>query len=75
MGREIDACVGRFLDGMPRKCPVAEGDVGMQGCLLELSDENPRSALSIESVDYRENARTEISPAPANKSKLEHPVE
>ena len=24
---------------------VAEGDVGMQGCLLDLSDENPRSAL------------------------------
>ena len=59
LGREIDACVGRFLDGMPRKCPVAEGDVGMQGCLLDLSDENPRSALSIESVDYRAKTTTD----------------
>ena len=40
LGRDIDACLGRFLDGMPRRCPVAEGDVGMQGCILEINDKS-----------------------------------
>ena len=54
LGRDIDACLGRFLDGMPRKCPVAENDVGMQGCILEVNDiRNPLTSL-IERVDYRE---------------------
>ena len=54
LGRDIDACLGRFLDGMPRKCPVAENDVGMQGCILEVNDiGNPLTSL-IERVDYRE---------------------
>lgn len=53
LGREIDACLGRFLDGMPRKCPVAEGDVGMQGCLVEISKENPLFPESYERVEIR----------------------
>jgi calcineurin-like phosphoesterase len=53
LGREIDACLGRFLDGMPRKCPVAEGDVGMQGCLVEISKENPLFPESFERVEVR----------------------
>ena len=54
LGRDIDACLSRFLDGMPRKCPVAENDVGMQGCILEVNDiGNPLTSL-IERVDYRE---------------------
>ena len=36
LGREIEACVGRFVDGLPRKCPVAQGGVGTQGCLVEI---------------------------------------
>ena len=53
LGREIDACLGRFLDGMPRKCPVADGDVGMQGCLVEISKENPLFPESFERVEIR----------------------
>ena len=53
LGRDIDACLGRFLDGMPRKCPVAEGDVGMQGCLVEISKENPLFPESFERVEIR----------------------
>ena len=43
LGRDINACLGRFKDGMPRKCPVAEGDVGMQGCIVEI---NPDTGLA-----------------------------
>ena len=36
LGRDTDACGWTvFIDGLPRKCPVADRDVGMQGCLLE----------------------------------------
>ena len=57
LGREIDACLGRFKDGMPRKCPVAEGDVGMQGCLLQV---NPQTGLAeaLELVNWRESDLT-----------------
>jgi metallophosphoesterase (TIGR00282 family) len=54
LGREIDACLGRFKDGMPRKCPVADGDVGMQGCIIEI---NPNTGLanSHQLIDWRES--------------------
>ena len=58
LGRDIDACLGRFLDGMPRKCPVAENDVGMQGCILEVNDKSDFFPASIERVDYREDLLT-----------------
>ena len=53
LGRDIDACLGRFLDGMPRKCPVAEGDVGLQGCLVETAESNPLLPQSIERIEIR----------------------
>ncbi len=54
LGRDIDACLGRFKDGMPRKCPVADGDVGMQGCIIEI---NPDTGLanSHQLIDWRES--------------------
>jgi metallophosphoesterase (TIGR00282 family) len=57
LGRDIDACVGRFVDGMPRKCPVAEGDVGMQGCVLQV---NPQTGLAeaVDLVNWRESDLT-----------------
>ena len=55
LGREIDACVGRFLDGMPRKCPVAEKDVGMQGCVIEVSNESPRNSVRYQRIEIRDN--------------------
>ncbi|MDG1137934.1 MAG: TIGR00282 family metallophosphoesterase [Opitutales bacterium] len=53
LGREIDACLGRFLDGMPRRCPVAEGDVGMQGCVIAFDDANYRLPKSITRIELR----------------------
>ena len=54
LGREIEACLGRFIDGMPRKCPVAEGDVGMQGCLIELKS-GTQFPLSFKRIEFRES--------------------
>ena len=52
LGREIDACLGRFIDGMPRKCPVAQEDVGMQGCIVEFAEGN-KLPFSFERIDFR----------------------
>jgi metallophosphoesterase (TIGR00282 family) len=41
LGREVQPVVARFLDGMPRRCEVAEGDVRLSGALVEI---NPSSA-------------------------------
>ncbi len=54
LGRDIDACVGRFVDGLPRKCPVAQGDVGTQGCVLEIDSESG-ATRSFERVEIRED--------------------
>ncbi len=35
LGREIEPIVGRFLDGLPRKVPVAENDVRLSGVVVE----------------------------------------
>lgn len=37
LGREIQPIVARFLDGMPRKCPVAENDARICGCIVNLN--------------------------------------
>ncbi|MDR2863442.1 MAG: YmdB family metallophosphoesterase [Puniceicoccales bacterium] len=39
IGREIAPVLGRFLDGMPRRLPVAEGDVRLNGCLVQLGED------------------------------------
>jgi metallophosphoesterase (TIGR00282 family) len=36
IGRNVQTAIARFLDGMPRKSEVAEGDVRLCGCLLEI---------------------------------------
>ena len=54
LGRDIEACVGRFVDGLPRKCPVAQGDVGTQGCVLEIDTESGVTR-SFERVEIRED--------------------
>jgi len=53
IGRQVESCVGRFLDGLPRKCLVAEGDVGFQGAVLEIGHDTGLSR-SIRRVEVRE---------------------
>lgn len=36
LGREIDPVVARFMDGMPRRFPVATEDVRLSGALIEI---------------------------------------
>ena len=64
LGRDIEACVGRFVDGLPRKCPVAQGDVGLQGCLVEI-DPDTGVTLGFERIEIRED---DLVPLPADES-------
>ncbi len=36
IGRDVQVAIARFLDGMPRKSEVAEGDVRLCGCVIEI---------------------------------------
>jgi len=45
LGREIAPCIGRFVDGMPRRCPVAEGDVRLNGLLFEFNEQSKACTL------------------------------
>lgn len=52
LGRDIKAVIERFLDGMPRRFPVAEGDVRLSAALVEFDPASKR-ALSCELVTLR----------------------
>jgi len=43
IGRQADAIVRRFLTSMPQKFEVAEGDVLLQGALIEVDDSNGKA--------------------------------
>lgn len=38
LGRQIEPIIARFLDGMPRRWPVAEGDIRLCGTLVDIDD-------------------------------------
>jgi len=44
LGRDVAHVVATFLDGMKRRFPVAEGDVRLSGCLIEI---DPATGLSL----------------------------
>lgn len=52
LGREIQPIVDRFLDGMPRKCEVAEGDVRLSGAVVEY-DETAKRTHKVELLHLR----------------------
>ncbi len=43
LGRQVRPVVDRFLDGMPRKCEVAEGDVRLSGAIVEYDEVEKRT--------------------------------
>lgn len=49
LGREVQPVVARFLDGMPRRFPVAQEDVRLSGALIRIDPESGRCG-SIELV-------------------------
>lgn len=63
LGREVEPAVARFRDGLPRKLPVAWGDVRIGGVLVEF-DTAARRAVSITPVCER--VALPMPPAPAN---------
>ena len=52
LGRDVKAVIGRFLDGMPRRFDVAEGDVRLSGAVVEF-DEQTRKAVKCELLTLR----------------------
>ncbi|OHE89629.1 MAG: hypothetical protein A3G75_06200, partial [Verrucomicrobia bacterium RIFCSPLOWO2_12_FULL_64_8] len=52
LGREVAPVIGRFMDGMPRKFGVAEGDVRLSGVLVEY-DPAARRAVKCELLTVR----------------------
>lgn len=54
LGREVKPVIGRFLDGMPRRFDVAEGDVRISGALVEF-DPVARRAVKCELLTIRRN--------------------
>ncbi len=58
LGREVQAVLGRFLDGMPRKWDVATGDVRLCGCIVEFTTRG--MATSIKRLDVRQDV---VSPS------------
>ena len=53
LGREIAPVIARFVDGMPRRFPVAEYDIRLCGALLKL-DRETGLCVSIEQVNLLE---------------------
>ncbi|MFM1850852.1 MAG: hypothetical protein RIS54_536 [Verrucomicrobiota bacterium] len=52
LGREVEPVVAKFLDGMPRRFPVAEGDVRLSGAMIEI-DPGMARAEKIELLTVR----------------------
>lgn len=52
LGREIEPVVGRFLDGMPRRFGVADGDVRLSGAMIEI-EASMAHATTIELLTVR----------------------
>ncbi|MDR2512982.1 MAG: YmdB family metallophosphoesterase [Puniceicoccales bacterium] len=46
IGREIAPVIGRFLDGMPRRLPVATEDVRLNGCLVSIDEKGHACTVS-----------------------------
>lgn len=54
LGREKHQIIERFVTNMPVRFNLAEGDVRVQGVIIDIEDETGK-ALSIKRVEYRQN--------------------
>ncbi len=52
IGRNVQTAIARFLDGMPRKSEVAEGDVRLCGCVIEIE---PGTGLAAKAERFEES--------------------
>lgn len=53
LGRDLDQVIASFLDGMKRRYPVAEEDVRLSGCLIDL-DPSSGLARSFERIEVKQ---------------------
>ncbi len=53
LGREVEPVMAEFLDGMPRRFEVAEGDVRLSGALIEISAVDGARRRKIELLTVR----------------------
>ena len=67
LGRESEAVVATFLDGMKRRFPVAGGDVRLCGCLVEI-EATTGLASGIERVELRRGDAADGAEASPRKS-------
>ncbi len=56
LGREVVPVLGRFIDGMPRRFEVAEGDVRISGALVDF-DVATKRATKVELITVRRAGR------------------
>ncbi len=61
LGRVIEPVVAKFLDGMPRRFPVAEGDVRLSGVIVEYDPAAKRS-VRCELLTVRKTAGQAFQP-------------
>ncbi|MGF1449269.1 MAG: YmdB family metallophosphoesterase [Opitutales bacterium] len=71
LGRDIQPVILRFLDGMPRRFTVAEEDVRLCGCVVDI-DPASGAATHYERVEVRE---VDDEPAKAESNSLEDAVD
>jgi metallophosphoesterase (TIGR00282 family) len=62
LGRDIQPVILRFLDGMPRRFTVAEGDVRLCGCLVAI-DADSGAATHFERIEVKADDETEAAGA------------
>ncbi len=55
LGRTVEPVIASFLDGMKRRFPVADGDVRMAGCLIDI-DPTTRLATKFERIEVAKDA-------------------
>jgi len=52
IGRNVQTAIARFLDGIPRKSEVAEGDVRLCGCVVEIES---ATGLAVKAERFEES--------------------
>ena len=52
IGMDVDASVKRFVTSLPERYKLAEGNCILNGCIIEINDENCR-AISVERVNIK----------------------
>jgi len=62
LGREVEPVIGRFLDGLPRRFPVAKDDVRLSGAMVEISPGMARAeSIELFTVFHEPNSSNAVT--------------